>query len=94
MPVPQRFARGDVMGRGPYEKSGIVEDTALPPGEEAHERFEIFFPAEELENKAAIDEKMDINVKLWYLPYGNKKSGVVWRDYDTSVTISQSQGDL
>ena len=27
MPIPQQLGRGDKMGRGPYEKSGILRDT-------------------------------------------------------------------
>jgi len=31
MPIPQQLGRGDKMGRGPYEKSGIIRDNGLPP---------------------------------------------------------------
>lgn len=31
MPTPQQLGRGDRMGRGPYEKSGLLADTSLPP---------------------------------------------------------------
>ena len=44
MPIPQKFARGDEMGRGPYEKSGIIADTGLHPGKKVKEHFEIRFP--------------------------------------------------
>ena len=40
MPIAQRFGRGDRTGRGPHEKSGIVEDTALPASRTVRERFD------------------------------------------------------
>ena len=33
MPIPQQLGRGDKMGRGPYEKSGIIRDSSLPPND-------------------------------------------------------------
>jgi len=41
MPVPQQMGRGDKMGRGPYEKSGILRDTSLPPLKTTREKFTI-----------------------------------------------------
>ena len=69
MPVPQQFARGDRMGRGPYEKSGIIEDTGLPPGRPVHERFDIFFPMKDVDEKGKTVSKLaaydlDIEFKL------------------------------
>jgi hypothetical protein len=86
MPVPQQMGRGDKMGRGPYEKSGLVEDTSLPPGKEVKERFEIYFPMEE--GKLLADE-YEVNVKLWYLPYGTMNSDpFLWRDETRKVKVS------
>lgn len=39
-PIPQRLGRGDRMGRGPYETSGIVEDTSLLPNRPVREKFD------------------------------------------------------
>jgi len=86
MPVPQQMGRGDKMGRGPYEKSGLIEDTSLPPGKKVEERYEIYFPIEE--GKLLADE-YEVNVKLWYLPYGTMNSDpFLWRDETRKVKIS------
>jgi len=78
MPVPGRMARGDKMGRGPYEKSGILRDTALPPHKEVKESYQIPFPAEydNQGGKPALkkyERQMTVDVELWYLPFGSKK---------------------
>lgn len=85
------------MGRGPYEKSGIINDTGLPPGKEVEEHFEIPFYTEDEtdENDRVIarklmDNQLEINVKLWYLPYGNKQSDpFIWRDVTKRVSVSE-----
>ncbi|MCP3176830.1 hypothetical protein MJO47_06910 [Desulfuromonas sp. KJ2020] len=81
MPIPQKFARGDEMGRGPYEKSGIIADTGLHPGKKVKEHFEIRFPAGQTE--------MELKVQLWYLPYGNKQSDpFLWKEEVKTVKVS------
>ena len=96
MPVPQQLARGDRMGRGPYEKSGIIEDNGLPPGKTVHERFDIFFPIDDVEEngkwvKKVMAHELDIEVKLWYLPFGTTKTDpFLWREASKSVSISRS----
>ena len=95
MPVPQQLGRGDRMGRGPYEKSGLIEDTGLPPGKMVKERFDILFPVEEVEESgktvnlpAAYD--LDVEVKLWYLPFGGANSSpFLWREFNKTVSISK-----
>ena len=95
MPTPQKFARGDKMGRGPYEKSGIIEDGGLLPHKTKEERFDISFPTEDTTNEKGrviereiLEKKLNINVKLWYLPFGNKRTTpYVWQDVDKVVTI-------
>ncbi len=82
MPVPQKFARGDEMGRGPYEKSGIIADTGLHPGKKHEEHYEILFP----EGK----HEMTLKVQLWYLPYGNKQSDpFLWKEVVKNVKVSK-----
>ena len=44
MPIPQQLGKGDRMGRGPYEKSGMLEDTSLPPLRTITTTHDIFFP--------------------------------------------------
>jgi len=86
MPVPQQMGRGDKMGRGPYEKSGLVEDTSLPPGKTVAERFEIYFP---MEDGKLLTDEYEVSVKLWYLPYGTMNSDpFLWRDETRKVKIS------
>ncbi len=95
--MPQKFARGDKMGRGPYEKSGIINDTGLPPGKEVEEHFEIPFYTEDVEDdngriieRQLLDDTLNINVKLWYLPYGNMKSDpFLWQEFTKTVTVSK-----
>ena len=95
MPLPQQFGRGDKMGRGPYEKSGIINDTGLHPGKTVKEHFEILFPTEDerkgkrVVSRKLLDEEMEVNVKLWYLPYGNKKSDpFLWKEFSKTLTVS------
>ena len=84
MPVPQQFARTKTMGRGPYEKSGMVADTALHPGKEHHEHFEIYFPFDEGDKQST----MDLKVQLWYLPYGTMDSDpFLWKEYTETVSV-------
>jgi len=96
MPVPQQLGRGDRMGRGPYEKSGIIEDTGLPPGKNVHERFDIMFPIEEVEENGKFVNKpktfeLDIEVKLWYRPFGTERSDpFLWREFNKTVRLSNS----
>jgi len=97
MPVPQQFARGDRMGRGPYEKSGIIEDTGLPPHKTVEERFEVLFPTSDVTNESGrvVDRQilahdLDVKVELWYLPYGSKQSDpFLWREFSKTISISK-----
>ena len=95
MPVPQQLGRGDKMGRGPYEKSGIIEDTGLPPGKMVHERFEIPYPLVDVEENGKTvsrpsDYDLNIEVKLWYLPFGSANSDpFLWREFSKTVSISK-----
>ena len=95
MPVPQQLGRGDRMGRGPYEKSGLIEDTGLPPGIPVHERFDIFYPLGDVEENGKTISKplaydLDIEVKLWYLPFGSMNSDpFLWREFNKTVSISK-----
>lgn len=46
MQVPQRFGRGGKMGRAAFEKTGILEDTALPPNDQIREKFDFTLDAD------------------------------------------------
>lgn len=97
MPVPQQLGRGNRMGRGPYEKSGLVEDSSLPPLRTVTSSYEIFFPFEDVENEAGDtvrrfpSESLEIEVKLWYLPYGTMwDDAFLWREEKRTVTIEMA----
>jgi hypothetical protein len=82
MPIPQQLGRGDKMGRGPYEKSGLIRDTGLPPNRPVKEDFEILFPSGEYD--------MTVDVELMYLPFGNKESGqFTWQKVTKKVSIEK-----
>jgi hypothetical protein len=95
MPIPQQLGRGDKMGRGPYEKSGIIRDTSLPPGRPVRENFEIPFPVEEIKKddkvvRTIIDYDMTIDVELMYLPFGTKESGqFTWQKVTRKVSVEK-----
>jgi hypothetical protein len=82
MPIPQQLGRGDKMGRGPYEKSGILKDTSLPPNRLVREDFEIPFPAGEYE--------MTVDVELVYLPFGARDADpFTWQKVTKKVSIEK-----
>jgi hypothetical protein len=93
MPTPALMARGNNMGRGPYEKSSIIDDTALHPGHEVHERFEIFYPVTEVETpegkttQVAAERDMDVTVQLWYKPFGNMSQAQLWREWTQTISL-------
>lgn len=76
MPIPQQLGRGQKMGRGPYEKSGLLRDTALPPHKTTRETFNIPVYTEREEDGKTIREPITqdftVDVEIWYLPYGKK----------------------
>lgn len=97
MPVPQQLGRGDRMGRGPYEKSGILADTALPPRRTVTQDWEIFFPVEETENddgdtvRNYTTDQLELDIQLWYQPYGTPDDdAVLWRQEKRTVKINTS----
>jgi hypothetical protein len=76
MPIPQQMGRGDKMGRGPYEKSGLIRDTSLPPRKTVKEEFSIPVYTEAMKDgkttRTIIANDFTVDVELWYLPYGKK----------------------
>jgi hypothetical protein len=84
MPVPHQLGRGDKMGRGPYDKSGILRETSLAPGKQMHENFTVPFPSGETE--------MTVTVELWYLPFGTKAdpdNAFLWRKETKKVGLEK-----
>lgn len=96
MPVPQQLGRGDRMGRGPYEKSGIIRDSSLPPNKTVTEKFEIPFPVEDVKEGGKVTRKilsydMTVDIELWYLPFGTKTdSPFLWHKVTKKIEISKT----
>jgi len=79
MPYPGRFGVGKEMGRGPYEKCGLLRDTCIPPLKKVKEVFEIPFPYADVERdgkktRELTADELNVEVKLWYVPYGEFKN--------------------
>lgn len=95
MPIPQQLGRGDKMGRGPYEKSGIIRDSSLPPNRPVNESFDIPFPAEFTKQDGKnittiLDYDMTVTVELMYLPFGTKDSDMfTWQKVTKTVSIEK-----
>ena len=75
MPYPARMGRGSEMGRGPYEKSGLLRGTSLQPLKTVHETFEIPYPYKDVEKggkktRELVNDEIVVEVKLWYVPFG------------------------
>ncbi len=93
MPYPARFGRTDVMGRGPYEKSGMIRDTGLPPLRTIHETFEIVYPYEDIQEgkrslRKLLSNDMDVEIRLLYVPFGEiNQDHLVWKIEKRSVTL-------
>jgi len=95
MPIPQQLGRGDKMGRGPYEKSGMLRDTSLPPNRLVVEQFDIPFPAEFAKKDGKdvttiLDYDMDVTVELLYMPFGVKDADTfTWQSVTKKVSIEK-----
>lgn len=96
MPIPQQFGRGDKMGRGPYEKSGFIRDTSLPPGKTVVEKIYVpDYKEEQKDGKVVrniIANDFTVDVELWYLPYGKKDdpgNSQLWQKFTKKVSIEK-----
>lgn len=95
MPIPQQLGRGDKMGRGPYEKSGMIRDSSLPPNRPVIESFDIPFPAQFAKKDGKdvttiLDHDMTIDVELMYLPFGTKESDqFTWHKVTKKVSVEK-----
>ncbi|MBA2849571.1 hypothetical protein HNQ76_001973 [Thermosulfuriphilus ammonigenes] len=94
MPHPGRMCRGAEMGRGPYEKCGLVRETSLPPGKTIHQSFEITFPYQDMvKDGRFVDrilktKRLNTRVRLWYLPFGGFDGNeVLWFEKDLSLEL-------
>ena len=94
MPIPQQLGRGDKMGRGPYEKSGIIRDNGLPPNKPVQENFEIPYPAEFVKKDGKdvtniLDHEMTVDIELTYMPFGDKDTGITWHKVTKKITLEK-----
>lgn len=96
MPIPQQLGRGDKMGRGPYEKSGLIRETSLHPNKTKVEKFEIPLYVEEQKDgklvRTPIANDFTIDVELWYLPYGKKDdpgNSIMWKKHTKQISLTK-----
>ena len=97
MPIPQQFGRGDKMGRGPYEKSGLLRDESLAPGKVTKQQFYIPVYNETTKDgkpvRAIIANDFTVDVEVWYLPYGKKDDpGNATKWFATTKKVSIEKG--
>ncbi len=94
MPIAQRFGRGGRTGHGPYEKTGIVEDTALPAIRTVRERFDIVLepeqPAKGKETRPPLE--VTVNVRLRMVDSGMANAeGITWYEATRVVKLEHVQ---
>lgn len=81
------------MGRGPYEKSGMLEDSSLPPLRTVTSNYDVFFPFtdDDVDDKTVrrfTSDRLELEVKLWYLPFGTMDDDpFLWREVKKTVRI-------
>lgn len=89
MPVPHQLGRLDRMGRGPYDKSGILVDWALHPLEEKKEDYRILVPAKEGKPESL---EYIVEFELWYHPFGNKDDySQLWRKTTQKIKFTSKE---
>ncbi len=95
MPIPSQFGRGQAMGRGPYDKSGLIEDTGLPVNQTVLERFEIPVPAGEEGDPGtttADGKHIEVGVRLIYLPFGQADaSPFQWHEVVRKIPLADER---
>jgi hypothetical protein len=96
MPIPQQFGIGDKMGRGPYEKSGILRDTSLPPMRTVTEKFYIPVYTDSTKDGKMVREiianDFTVDIELWYQPYGKKDdegNAQMWQKVSKNLSIAK-----
>jgi len=81
------------MGRGPYEKSGLLRETSLAPLARVHEHFEITYPFAEVTTgdvtqRELTSDELKVTVKLSYLPFGEFDSyAVTWFEEEKNLDL-------
>jgi hypothetical protein len=97
MPIPALMGRSETMGRGPYDKSGLVRDTSLPPHKTTTEKFDVnLFNVTEKDGKKvyeAVANDFVVDIELWYLPYGKKDdpgNSQLWNKFSKTISLSRT----
>ena len=86
------------MGRGPYEKSGILRETSLAPLKTTHETFEITYPFEDVEKdgktrRELVNDELKVTVTLYYVPFGEfDGSEVVFFEDEKTIEVAAAKG--
>jgi len=97
MPHPARFGSRSLMGRGPYEKSGMIRDTSLPPLRTVHESYEIAFPYQDVKQgngslRKLLSDFIDVEVRLLYLPFGERdQEHFIWNIEKRRLRIAPNE---
>ncbi len=83
------MGKGSEMGRGPYEKSGLLAETSLPPMKHVHETFEITYPYKDgKKQRELINDELVVSVKLWYVPFGEMDGyEVLWFEEEKKIDL-------
>ncbi len=90
MQVPQYLGRGGKMGRAAYEKTGVVEDSSLAPGETVHEKFDFTLePEEETAGKRKkLFSELEVFVSIRQLNPDDAQNNTGHTLYETSRTVT------
>ncbi len=96
MPIPPQLGRGKAMGLGPYDKSGLIEETGLPVEKSVTERFDIPVPADGDGGSGAATaagrKNVEVGVRLYYLPFGDMDaSPFLWREVVKTVPFGADE---
>lgn len=96
MPIAQTNGRGNLMGKGPFEKTSMIVDTSLRPLTTVKERYEISVPKElydgSVKTEGARKKEVEVSVKLVYLPYGTMNPSdtpFTWHEVVKKVPLTE-----
>ncbi len=94
MPIAQRFGRGGRTGQGPYERTGFVEDTALPAGRTVREKFDIVLeprePAQGKEKRPPLEVTVNVKLRMADSAMANA-GGSTWYEATRVVKLDDAQ---
>ena len=90
MPVPHQLGIGDRMGRGPYDKSGLLAEWGLHTLEEKQEVYRILLPTKDKKPESL---EYTLEVELWYDPFGsrNKEFSQLFRKEVKKIKFSEKE---